>query len=131
MSSHAEINAAGATLASKHEPLVVVLLAVCAGIALDHVFPLSLPVWCGIAGACLAVWFVVRRRTSAAIAAWPILLACLAAAGAWHHLNWYLFDATEIGRYAAAFPRRVALRMEAADTTCPTCMVPCIDQLKR
>jgi len=115
MGSHENIAAAAPVQRPKHEPLVVVLIAVGAGIGIDRVYPLPLPAWCAIVALCLVVWFVMRRRASPATAAWPILVACLAAAGAWHHWNWYLFDATEIGRYAAAFPRLVALRVEATE----------------
>jgi hypothetical protein len=51
-------------------------------------------------------------------AAWLLLVAAALAGAAWHQLNWFLYDADEIGRYAAFEPAPTcieAIALESAE----------------
>ncbi|MCE9543984.1 MAG: ComEC/Rec2 family competence protein [Planctomycetia bacterium] len=85
-------------------PLLVVFVAVAAGMVLDRV----LPIWPGVLpGIWLAVgcfawlaWMVFIRRRREFTAALFLLLSAAALAAAWHHTGWNLFGEEEIGRFA-------------------------------
>ena len=97
---------------TNRRPLLVVLVAFASGITIDRYAPLPLGGWC-LSGFCLMlVWIILHHRRSTTAAAIALLLATASAGGGWHHLQWYLFDSADIGRYAGAFPTRVALRVE-------------------
>jgi competence protein ComEC len=98
-----------------HQPLVWVLIAASAGIFVDRFFPLPVWLWVLLAASSLAIWFAGGKRLPTNIAALLILLSILSLAGSWHHLQWYLFDAQDIGRFSGPFPRTVALRVESAE----------------
>lgn len=83
-----------------YHPLVIALVAACAGVVADRVFPLPVAAWwAGTAAgwaAWLAVWRVRWDRTAAVV----ILAAVACCAAGWHHCRWCLFDRHDIGRYA-------------------------------
>src|SRR5689334_5481962 len=102
----------------RYQPLVVLALAVATGIVWDRYGPqrifraavdsnggsLWFMIWWGACGACLALWSLMRRRQRDGYAAWLLVVAAAFAGGAWHELNWFLYDAHEIGRYATFEP---------------------------
>ncbi|MGC3970326.1 MAG: ComEC/Rec2 family competence protein [Pirellulales bacterium] len=92
-----------------HQPLVVALTAVVAGIVADRYAPLPLGAWCILSAAGLAVWsiFVRLRREFAAAA--TLLIALAGAAGAWHHCCWHLFSTDDIGHFASSEAQSIAL----------------------
>ncbi|NIP86994.1 MAG: DUF4131 domain-containing protein, partial [Planctomycetales bacterium] len=93
-----------------HQPLVTILLAAAAGILVDRLWPLPLPLWCLAAMTALALWWPLYNRRQNLAAGVALSVACGALGGGWHHLSWYLFSQHEIGRYAAAVPRPVCVR---------------------
>lgn len=115
---------------SRYQPLVVVLLAVAAGMMLDRygrphfiaraldasggaaMFTLS---WYVCAG-CLAIWWLAWRLRYDAAAAWLLLAASALLGSAWHDLNWYLFDGQEIARYAAYNPAPACIEAVARES---------------
>ena len=106
---------------TNRRPLLGVLIAFAGGITIDRYAPLPLGCWC-LSGLCLLlVWGIFHHRRSTTAAAIALFLATASVGGGWHHLQWYLFDSTDIGRYAGAFPTRVALRVE---TTGPVKYLP-------
>ena len=107
--------------AVNRRPLVAVLIAFAGGITLDRFVPWGLGFWCLAGFTQLAIWLILHRQRLARVAAVALLLAIASVGGGWHHLHWHLFDATDIGRYTAAFPQRVALRVE---TTGPVKNLP-------
>src|SRR4051794_32392861 len=100
--------------ARRYQPLVAVTLAVATGIICDRygASPIFARVgsgrgsfwfvvwWCACAFF-LVAWVLARRRHHDGRAAWLLLVAAALAGSAWHELNWFLYDAHEIGRYAA------------------------------
>ena len=106
---------------TNRRPLLGVLIAFAGGITIDRYAPLPLGCWC-LSGLCLLlVWGIFHHRRSTTAAAIALFLATASVGGGWHHLQWYLFDSTDIGRYAGVFPTRVALRVE---TTGPVKYLP-------
>lgn len=86
--------------AVRYQPLVVVLTAAVAGILLDRFWPPPFPVWWIASVGGLALWLgsIWRQHNMAANVA--LLAAVAATAGAWHHCQWYLFAADDLGCYA-------------------------------
>lgn len=85
--------------APRYQPLVVVLVAVCAGIVADRFRPLPVWVWWAGAACALVVWLALWRRWERAASI--VLLVAVAATGAsWHHCRWSLFDGDDLGDYA-------------------------------
>ncbi|MEX2560725.1 MAG: ComEC/Rec2 family competence protein, partial [Pirellulales bacterium] len=95
----------------RYQPLVIVLAAVCAGMAGDRFAPWPAQAWWAVAAGGWLAWLVLwRRGRERAAAAW-LLIALAAAGGAWRHAQWHLFDQNEIGLYAGDQP--VAAMIEA------------------
>ncbi len=83
-----------------YQPLVVVAIAVSAGVALDRYFPARLFVWWIAAAVMWCAWLAAwRARRKARAGAW--MLVSLAATGAaWHQAQWSLYAADELGTFA-------------------------------
>src|SRR5262245_6498520 len=79
-------------------PLVLVVCAMAAGIGTDRVYPLAATLWMIAAFAALAVWLSLWLPRRDRLASALLLASVLAAGGAWHHLYWRLFPASEIAR---------------------------------
>jgi competence protein ComEC len=122
---------ASAQILRRYQPLVVVTLAVATGIVWDrygpqHVFAGAIDSihgslwfvlwWCACAS-CLLAWWLLRRRRRDGHAAWLLLAAAALAGSAWHELNWFLYDAHEIGRYAAFEPEPTCIEAIALEST--------------
>ena len=84
----------------RYQPLVIVLAAGAAGIVFDRFCPLPLMAWGGSTAVGLASWLALVYRRHEVVASFALLAAVAAAAGGWHHCQWYLFDVDELGRYA-------------------------------
>jgi competence protein ComEC len=82
------------------QPLLIVLIALGAGIVLDRA--LAPPAAAGWLAALLACggWFLLWRREWSRASTLLLLWAVAAAGGAWHHLRWSVFQADDLGRYA-------------------------------
>lgn len=85
--------------AAGYHPLVIVLVAVCAGIGADRAWGLSVGVWLTLAGGAWAVWILLwhgrRDRTAAVL----LLVSVAACSGLWHHLRWNLFAHDDLACY--------------------------------
>ena len=89
-------------------PLAVVLLAVSAGIILDHFIQPVLILWVG--AFCLAIggWFFSQRvRMCGSIF---FLIVCISAAGMHHNYRWNYFDANDLGFVATDRAQPICLR---------------------
>ncbi len=98
----------------RYQPLVIVLLAVVAGIVLDRYggptffsqADRAIPggvwfaVWWYLALCLLCAWWFVWRQRRDAIAAWLLVAAAALTGAAWHDARWQLFPQWEIARYA-------------------------------
>jgi len=93
----------------RYQPLVIVLAAVCAGIAGDRFLRVPLFGWCSAAGVAWIAWLLLWRRGRDRAAAAALLLAATAAAAAWHHCRWYLFAADDLGYFARTADQPVCL----------------------
>lgn len=108
--------AAVRTAVRHHQPLVIVLAVVAAGIVFDRKVPTPLGVWTSAAIVSLLVWFAAHRGIRNRAAACALLVACGCAAGGWHHCRWHLFAANDIGWFAEAEARSVALEAVVRET---------------
>ncbi|MGD9721551.1 MAG: ComEC/Rec2 family competence protein [Pirellulales bacterium] len=79
----------------EHQPLVLVLLAVCAGIVADRYVPLSVGCWWPLAVLAWTGWLLLWRRGHMRAAVWPLVLSLAATGAAWHHCRWSLFAVDE------------------------------------
>ena len=86
----------------QYQPLVTVLVAVCAGIVADRFWPLPVFVWWATAGGAWVVWLGAWRRGWQRSAAALLLTAVAATAASWHHCRWSLFADDDLGHYARA-----------------------------
>lgn len=114
----------------RYQPMVVVTLAVATGIVWDrygpsHIFAgaddsisgsFLFLLWWFACAFCLLTWFLARRRRHDGQAAWLLLVAAALAGSAWHELNWFLYDAHEIGRYAAFEPAPTCIEAIALES---------------
>ena len=80
-----------------------------AGIVADRYAPLPWWTWIGLAGIALGAWFLLWRRAWHTAAMMPLALAIAGAGGAWHHAQWNLFDADELGLFAGEGSEPVCL----------------------
>ncbi len=94
-----EVNAAWRRPA-RYQPLVIVLAAVAAGIVADRHWPLGVGTWWAAVGVTWAAWLVAWRLRLDWLAALLLLPAVGTVAGAWHHLDWFVYAADDLGQYA-------------------------------
>jgi len=85
---------------SNRRPLVPVLAALCAGIALDRCVAIPLSLWWLAGLGSLALWALLCGWDHYQLTAGSLLVAVASAGGAWQALDWRYFCAEEIGRYA-------------------------------
>ncbi len=100
---------------ARYQPLVVVLVAVCAGIVADRFWPRNVFAWWLIAGGAWAGWLLLRLRGHDRWAAAVLMLAVAALAASWHHCHWHLFAADELGLFAGADVQPVCLEVVALE----------------
>ncbi|MEX2137705.1 MAG: ComEC/Rec2 family competence protein [Pirellulales bacterium] len=125
--------------ATESQPLMIVAVALAAGIVVDRHMPAPVAVWLAIGAMALAAWFILDGRITPFVAAatvppqpdalpkpiapprfWragfaiaALLLAVAACGGLRHHLHWRLFAANDIGRFARELPQPVCLEVVA------------------
>jgi len=86
----------------RYQPLVIVLVAACAGIVADRLLGLPLVVWWPATLIAWLVWLIFRRLGRDRTAAVVLLSAVASCAAAWHHCRWSLFADDDLGTYARA-----------------------------
>src|SRR4051794_22888088 len=86
------------TAAPSYHPLVLVVCALAAGIAIDRRSMLDAQAWWTIAIAAMAVWALLWAARRDALASCVVLISIAATGGAWHHNRWRVYRADEIGR---------------------------------
>jgi len=91
----------GHSARESYHPLVIVLAAVCAGIAVDRWADAPMTVWLAVGGVGWAVWITLWRRGFDRAASVVLLAAVAAGGGAWHHLRWSVFPRDHIAWYAS------------------------------
>ena len=87
---------------ARYQPLVIVLVAVCAGILADRRLEMPVGLWWMIAIVAWAAWLALWRTGCNRTAGLILLIAVAAVAGAWHHCRWSLFAENDLGHYARA-----------------------------
>ena len=99
---------AGAT-AQRYQPLVVVAIAMAAGIALEHSgwfdngsSSFTTTWWIALGG--IVAWWWFWRGGHPSISAWLLLGTVAATGGTWYDVNWELFPRRDISRFAALEP---------------------------
>lgn len=88
--------------APRYQPLVIVLVAVCAGIVADRLLGLPLAVWWPAAAIAWTAWLLLWRRGLDRTAAAVLLLAVASCGAAWHHCRWSLFHVDDLGLFTRA-----------------------------
>jgi len=99
----------------RYQPLVIVALAVCAGIVADRYQPLPIGGWWLAAGGGLVLWWLTWRRQWRGWSTALLLLAAAAAGGAWHHGQWRLFSADDVGNFARPDAQPICVEVIAAE----------------
>ncbi|HEV3339487.1 MAG TPA: ComEC/Rec2 family competence protein [Pirellulales bacterium] len=99
--------------APHYQPLVLAVTAGSAGIVVDRYLPLPSPLWLAAGFSAWCLWFFSRRRSRPALGTALLSVALAAAAGAWQHQHWNLFERREIGRYAGELPQPVCVEVVA------------------
>ncbi len=91
-------------------PLVLVAIAVCAGMAWDRYWPRPVWVWWALClatgSAWLALWWKRRERA----ASWMLLMAATACGASWHHCQWFLFARDDLGFAAGPVAQPVCVQ---------------------
>jgi len=106
----------------RYQPLVLVALAVCAGIVADRRLGWPATVWWTLAGLAWIAWWALWRRRWDRTAGAAILVAAAACGGTWHHCRWNLFSTTDLGFYARA--REQPVCVEAVVLAAPRSAIP-------
>ena len=101
----------------RYQPMVTILIAICAGIVVDSNLSFSLPLWWLCTFICLVIWFFLWKVEKSKMAAVAILLAMMSLSGSWHHLRWNQFSKTEIGRFAKLDSTPVCLQARVLKAT--------------
>lgn len=96
------------------QPLVVVLAASASGMVVDRTWPIVPALWMTAGVAALALWFLTSRRAvedsrRSRLASTCLLIGCAAVGGAWHHVQWRLFSADDLGHFASIEPQSVVV----------------------
>jgi competence protein ComEC len=109
-----------------YQPLVIVFAAATVGMAFDRyaVTPLSkasigsgqFASWSLASFACAAVWWHTWRRERNRCSCFALLMSVACLAGAWHHLNWDLFGATDASRFATYQPAPACITAIACES---------------
>lgn len=99
--------------ATRYQPLVIVLVAVCVGIATDRICPLPVVAWWAAAACTWIVWLALWRRGWQRAASATLLLALAAAGGAWHHCRWCLFAEDDLGCYTRPATQPICVEVVA------------------
>jgi len=116
----AEVSVQGSAASSpapRYQPLVLVAVAVCAGIVADRYWARPVGVWWALGVVALGAWWLVWRRAWDRAASVAVLLSAAACGGAWHHCRWNLFEQDDVGFYARQRDRPICLEAVATSGT--------------
>ncbi len=97
----------------RYQPLVLVAVAVCAGIVADRYLAWPAALWWAVGALAWGVWWLWWRRQSDRVASVAILLAAAACGGAWHHCRWNFFDQDDLGFYTRQREQPICLEAVA------------------
>lgn len=97
----------------RYQPLLLLAAAAASGMIADRYWPLAVPVWLSVGFFAWCVWLVIRVRRRLVWGTVWLAGAIAALSGAWHHWQWNLFSADEIGLYASELPQPVCLEVVA------------------
>jgi competence protein ComEC len=86
-------------MAGWYQPLVLVLVALAAGIVLDRNLPLGPNLWFGASAACLFLWMVFWRLRLEQWGSICLLASVASVGGTWHHDQWNLYRDDEVGLF--------------------------------
>jgi len=118
----------GPVFSPPYQPLVVVLLAVTAGIISDRFWSMSFCNWWLLAALGVLAWLAVRWWIASFLktddifrsggrrelfSSVPLLLAVMALGGAWEHCRWSLVSVHDLGRYARRRSQPVCIECQA------------------
>jgi competence protein ComEC len=109
-----------------YQPLVVVFATAAVGMSLDrYVLPHvsaggfgsgQFGCWWLASAAFTAVWWYAWRRGWNRGACWLLFVSVACLAAAWHHLNWDLFGANDVSRFAAYQPAPACITAVACES---------------
>jgi competence protein ComEC len=97
----------------RYQPLVIVAVAVCAGIVADRYLALPVGAWWAAGVLAWALWLLLWRLRSDRTAGTAILAAAMACGGAWHHCRWHLFARDDLGFFTQTTAQPVCLQAVA------------------
>lgn len=99
-----------------YAPLVIVLVAFCAGLCLDRYWPQSAWIWWTMAVLLMGAWWGTCRQRRLFVSGLCLLLAVTSSAAAWHHTQQRLFGEDNLARFARFTPGPTCLRVRATET---------------
>jgi len=99
--------------AAHYQPLVVVLLAYCAGLCFDRWADIDHAWWILGAVTALAMWLFAWRRGATLLPGICVLLAVVMTAAAWHHTRYRTYRDDDLGRFARLTAAPVCLQVRA------------------
>jgi competence protein ComEC len=97
----------------RYQPLMLVVAAVATGMAIDRYSPVGVRGWLAIGFFGWSAWFLVRKRRRLSLGTALLAVSLASLGGAWHHLQWCLYESHEIGIYADEHARPVAVQAVA------------------
>lgn len=113
----------------KLSPLAFALASAATAIVVDRYFGVPLLGWLLVAVCALASWLIVSKRVGVKTRNVALLVAVGSLAGAWHHANWFLFAANDIGHFAGRSPQPVVVEAIAL-SSCSYSAAPPVDPLR-
>ena len=115
------------------QPLVLVLIAVASGVAIDRYGLVQPNAWPPLGTLGLVLWWYLARQSRWHISSGLLLITAVACGGGWHHLHWRRYAANEIGRYTHARPQPVCIEVlvRSAPREIPTPMRNALNPVTR
>ena len=105
LSNHAR----SSVVARPYHPLLLLVIALATGIAIDRWRPVAAEIWWLASLAGLAAWWLLWRNRRDVAGSWALLAATFAIGGAWHHDRWNFFAEDEIGLMVREEIRPIAI----------------------
>ena len=102
------------------QPLVVLAVAVSAGIIVDRYGATDVFTWLTIAGLLFLFWLVLWYGRFVRLSSVVLLSVAVAAGGAWHNCYWNLYRSDELGRCAREEPQPICVEVIALKSPLPT-----------
>ncbi len=110
MSGNSQSAGSGRPPDETYHPLLIVLAAVSAGIAIDRWTSVPVAAWLVASGLGWAVWIVCWRAGRYRAASVVLLVVVAACGGAWHHLSWSVFPRDHIAWHATYHGQPVSIQ---------------------